>query len=147
MTGKGRADPFWGSQAVDTAVSSRMRRVARRDTAPEMVIRKLLTAAGLRYRLHRHDLPGSPDIVFPGRRKVIFVHGCFWHRHARCARATMPKTRREYWATKFRRNVTRDRSAEASLRRNQWDVLTIWECECNVNSDRLLRKLASFFSS
>ncbi|URD59893.1 DNA mismatch endonuclease Vsr [Sphingomonas sp. KRR8] len=94
-----------------------------------MVVRRLLHAMGNRFRLHRRDLPGTPDIVLPGARKAIFVHGCFWHRHPGCPKATTPKTRREFWREKFDRNVERDRRKEVELRQAGWDVLTIWECE------------------
>src|SRR4028119_2307485 len=89
--------------------SENMRRVKGKDTAPEHVVRKALHALGLRFRLHRSDLPGRPDIVLPGRRTAIFVHGCFWHRHVGCRRASMPAARREFWAAKFAR--TREREA------------------------------------
>ena len=141
---EGHADAFLASPPVDPAVSSRMRRVGRRDTKPEMLVRRMLTARGLRYRLHRRDLPGSPDIVFPGRRKAIFVHGCFWHRHEGCARATVPATRAAYWAEKFRRNVARDRVVATHLREEGWAVLTLWECECKLGSVSLERRLARF---
>lgn len=109
--------------------SAVMRRVKGRNTTPEMKVRKALTRLGARYRLHRKDLPGNPDIVMPGRRLAIFVHGCFWHGHD-CARgARVPKQNREYWVTKVGRNVARDgRSAEA-LAAQGWRVEVIWECE------------------
>src|SRR5690606_4316459 len=91
--------------------SERMRRVGTKNTAPEMRVRKLLHSLGYRYRIHAHDLPGSTDIVFRGRKKAIFVHGCFWHRHEGCKRATTPATRRNYWQAKFDRNVQRDQEA------------------------------------
>lgn len=106
-----------------------MARIGPRDTKPEMVVRHLLHAIGRRFRLHRRDLPGTPDIVLPGSRKAIFVHGCFWHRHEGCARATTPKTRAEFWQEKFDRNVARDERKEAELRAAGWDVTTVWECE------------------
>jgi DNA mismatch endonuclease (patch repair protein) len=109
--------------------SAVMRRVKGRDTTPEMKVRKALTKLGARYRLHRKDLPGNPDIVMPGRRLAIFVHGCFWHGHD-CARgARAPKQNHEYWVGKIGRNVARDaRSAEA-LAAQGWRVEVIWECE------------------
>lgn len=109
--------------------SAVMRRVKGRDTTPEMKVRKALTKLGARYRLHRKDLPGNPDIVMPGRKLAIFVHGCFWHGHD-CARgARAPKQNREYWVGKIGRNVARDaRSAEA-LAAQDWRVEVIWECE------------------
>ncbi|MDZ4370268.1 MAG: DNA mismatch endonuclease Vsr [Phenylobacterium sp.] len=109
--------------------SAVMRQVKGRNTTPETAVRKALTKLGARYRLHRKDLPGSPDIVLPGRRLAIFVHGCFWHGHD-CARgARVPQQNRDYWVAKIGRNVARDaRNAEA-LRAGRWRVETIWECE------------------
>ncbi len=109
--------------------SAVMRRVKGRDTGPEMTVRRLLTKLGARYRLHRKDLPGHPDIVMPGRRLAIFVHGCFWHGHD-CARgARVPRQNRDYWLGKVGRNRERDaRNAEA-LAAAGWRVETIWECE------------------
>lgn len=99
-----------------------------RDTMPELRLRRLLHALGYRFRLQRKDLPGRPDIVFPGRRKVIFVHGCFWHRHG-CKNSIPPKANAEWWAEKLGRNVERDRGAVAALEALGWSVLTVWECE------------------
>lgn len=97
-------------------------------TKPEMLARKALTAAGYRYRLHRRDLPGAPDVVVPGCRVAIFVHGCFWHVHSGCKNAKLPSTRPDFWRDKLEGNVARDRRAIESLRANGWRVLTIWEC-------------------
>ena len=109
--------------------SAVMRRVKGRDTGPEMTIRKLLTRLGARYRLHRADLPGRPDIVLPGRRLAILVHGCFWHGHA-CARgARVPKQNAAYWTAKIDRNRTRDSVNLAALTTAGWRVETVWECE------------------
>ena len=106
-----------------------MARVKGKNTKPEMKVRRLAHGLGYRFRLHRKDLPGSPDLVFPGRRKVIFVHGCFWHGHD-CARGSRkPKTRAEYWAAKIQRNQARDAAAIEGLQRQGWAVLTLWECE------------------
>jgi len=106
-----------------------MRSVKSKDTAPELMVRRLLCAQGVRYRLHRKDLPGSPDIVFGKKRKAIFVHGCFWHGH-RCSRGNrVPKTNTDYWVAKVERNQERDRRAKRELNKDGWDVLTIWECE------------------
>jgi DNA mismatch endonuclease (patch repair protein) len=106
-----------------------MARIKSRNTAPEIEVRRALHAAGLRFRLHRRDLPGSPDIVLPGRRAVVFVHGCFWHRHRGCHRARMPATRQEYWAPKLARNVVRDAAAQAALLAAGWRVHIVWACE------------------
>ncbi len=121
---RARTDVF--EPAVRSAV---MRRVKGRDTGPEMKVRRLLWALGARYRLHRKDLPGSPDVVMAGRRLAIFVHGCFWHGH-RCARgARTPKSNTAYWTAKVARNRARDASAAQALTDDGWRVETIWECE------------------
>ena len=106
-----------------------MRAVKRAHTGPEIVVRRALHALGLRFRLHRRDLPGSPDIVLPRFRTVVFVHGCFWHRHLGCRYASVPKSRQEYWLPKFKANVERDAKKEAQLCELGWRVLVIWECE------------------
>jgi DNA mismatch endonuclease (patch repair protein) len=109
--------------------SSVMRRVKGKDTSPELKVRRLLTRMGLRYRLHRKDLPGKPDIVMAGRKLAIFVHGCFWHGHD-CARgARVPKANRAYWEGKVGRNRERDGQHRAALEAAGWRVLTLWECE------------------
>ena len=100
-----------------------------RHTKPELAVRKLLHAMGYRFRLHRRDLPGTPDIVFPGRRKVIQVHGCFWHQHEGCRRCHVPATRESYWRPKLARNKDRDLQAEEALEGMGWQAMTIWECE------------------
>ena len=109
--------------------SELMSRIRGRDTAPEITVRRIAHGLGFRFRLHRKDLPGRPDLVFPKHRAVIFVHGCFWHRHGGCRYAYTPKTRVRFWTEKFRRNVVRDRQQEAALRGLGWRVLVIWECE------------------
>jgi DNA mismatch endonuclease (patch repair protein) len=109
--------------------SAVMRRVKGKDTTPELKVRRALTALGARYRLHRKDLPGAPDIVMPGRRVAIFVHGCFWHGHD-CARgARVPKANRDYWTAKVARNRARDGRSAAALAEAGWRVETIWECD------------------
>jgi DNA mismatch endonuclease (patch repair protein) len=109
--------------------SAVMRRVKGRDTSPELKVRKLLTRLGARYRLHRKDLPGNPDIVLPGRKLAIFVHGCFWHGHD-CARgARVPKQNRDYWLAKVARNTARDEAAQAALATAGWRVVVLWECD------------------
>lgn len=106
-----------------------MRAVKGRDTRPEMLVRRAAHALGYRFRLHRKDLPGSPDLVFPSRRKVVFVHGCFWHGHD-CARgARAPKANAEYWSAKIGRNVARDARVLVELRALGWEPLVLWECE------------------
>lgn len=106
-----------------------MSRIRGRDTAPELVVRRIAHALGLRFRLHRKDLPGCPDLVFPRHRLAVFVNGCFWHRHAGCRYAYSPKSRVAFWEEKFRGNVARDRRNEESLLTMGWRVLIVWECE------------------
>jgi DNA mismatch endonuclease (patch repair protein) len=106
-----------------------MRAVKGRDTTPELIVRHLAYSMGYRYRLHRKDLPGKPDIVFPGRRKVIFVNGCFWHGHD-CARgARIPQNNREYWTKKIERNQARDQNTLAALKKEGWETMVLWECQ------------------
>ena len=109
--------------------SALMSRVKQVDTAPVMRVRRILYRNGVRFRLHRRDLPGTPDIVLPSRRTVIFVHGCFWHRHEGCSRASTPMTNSERWRLKFERNVARDGEACAALHELGWTVLIVWGCE------------------
>lgn len=123
-----------------------MSAVRGRDTKPEMTVRRLLHSMSYRYRLHRKDLPGRPDIVFGHRRKAIFVHGCFWHRHPGCSKATSPKTRSKFWTEKFERNVERDTQVEARLTELGWKTLTVWECETRA-SDALKIKLRAFLEN
>lgn len=114
---------------VDPERSQIMRAVKSHDTAPEMTVRRLVHAMGYRYRLHRKDLPGKPDITFQSRHKVIFVHGCFWHGHECKRGARIPKTNREYWETKIARNRKRDHRHDEELTRAGWRVLVVWECQ------------------
>lgn len=111
--------------------SERMSRIKGRDTGPELSVRRIVHGMGYRYRLHRKDLPGKPDLVFPGRRKVIFVHGCFWHRHSdpACKLARLPKSRLEFWETKLEANRERDGRNLTKLRSIGWEPMTVWECE------------------
>lgn len=108
--------------------SEMMAGIRGKDTKPELRVRRLLFASGYRYRLHRKDLPGTPDIVLPGRRVAIFVHGCFWHWHQACALAKIPSTRPDFWEKKLTGNRARDALAIQSLRATGWRVLVIWEC-------------------
>jgi DNA mismatch endonuclease (patch repair protein) len=117
------------THAIDKHRSWVMSRVKGRNTKPELLVRKLLHAKGYRFRLHRKGLPGKPDIVFPARRKVIFVNGCFWHGHDCVRGARMPATNREYWSKKIARNQARDANQCALLSNTGWRVLVIWECE------------------
>lgn len=111
------------------ARSWNMSRIRARDTKPEITVRRLLHRLGYRFRLHRRDLPGHPDIVLPRHRAVIFVHGCFWHRHPGCRFAYTPKSRIEFWKRKFDQNEERDARAIEALEKDSWRVLVLWECE------------------
>lgn len=125
--------------------SERMSRVRSAHTRPEILVRKLIFGMGYRYRLHRKDLPGKPDIVFPSRKKVIFVHGCFWHQHQdpTCRLSRIPKTKQDFWVPKFIANQERDRIALSELKRLGWQVLIIWECQLK-NIDSLRAKISEF---
>lgn len=125
--------------------SERMRRVRAAHTKPEMIVRRLVHALGYRYRLHARDLPGRPDLVFRSRRKVIFVHGCFWHRHPdpACALARLPKSRQEFWGPKLEGNRARDEATVERLVGAGWDVLTIWECQLR-DRDSLSSRVREF---
>ena len=117
-----------------------MSRVAQKNTKPELIVRRIAHGLGYRFRLHRRDLPGTPDLTFPRLRKVVFVHGCFWHRHPGCRLASMPKSRPEFWEPKFIANVERDRRKEEQLRAAGWDVEIVWECETR-NPETLTERL------
>lgn len=122
-----------------------MSRVSAKDTTPELAVRKQAHAMGLRFRLYRRDLPGRPDLVFPKHRTAVFVHGCFWHRHPNCRKATMPKTRTDYWHAKLRRNSERDAEALKALEELGWRTLVLWECETKDpdNIEKLLSAVRS----
>jgi DNA mismatch endonuclease (patch repair protein) len=119
-----------------------MARVRSRDTTPEKRVRSWLHRKGYRFRLHREDLPGCPDIVLPKYKTAIFVHGCFWHRHEGCKRASMPEAHKDYWLTKFERNVVRDERVQQELRDQGWQVVVVWECETREGS--ILERRLSF---
>ena len=122
--------------------SALMSRIGGKNTAPEMIVRRLLHSLGYRYRLHRKDLPGTPDIVFPGRRKAIFVNGCFWHAH-QCRWGRPPKSRTEFWGPKLEQNRARDKRNRSDLRTMGWEVLTVWQCQAR-KPDTLSTKLLAF---
>jgi len=111
-----------------------------------MLVRKLAHAMGYRYRLHSKDLPGKPDLVFRSRKRVIFVHGCFWHRHPGCSLARLPKSREDFWLPKLEANRQRDLKTESALRERGWGVLTIWECELG-DIDKLKNKIKEFLDA
>jgi DNA mismatch endonuclease, patch repair protein len=131
---------------TDTRTPDQRRRIMQsvktKDTGPEWVVRRILHALGYRYRLHRKDLPGSPDIVFPARRKAILVHGCFWHGHG-CAKGRGPKSRTDYWAPKIEANRARDERNMSALKALGWDVLVLWQCEL-ANAQALSNRLVRF---
>jgi DNA mismatch endonuclease (patch repair protein) len=116
---------------VTETIRKRMSRVRKTDSRPELIVRGLAHRMGYRYRKNRKELPGTPDIVFPSRRKIVLVHGCFWHQHSGCKLAKSPNTRIEYWQPKLRGNVERDTVVRQALEEAGWQVLVIWECETN----------------
>ena len=123
-----------------------MSRIRGKDTKPEIIVRSILHKNGFRFRLNRKDLPGKPDIVLPKHQSVIFVHGCFWHRHSRCRFAYNPKSRVKFWQNKFSRNVERDRFVKKELKKMGWKVIVVWECELKNNKkeksvNRILNEL------
>jgi DNA mismatch endonuclease (patch repair protein) len=131
--------------AISAARSFNMSQIKAKNTKPEMIVRRILYSMGYRYRLHAPELPGKPDIVFRSRKKAIFVHGCFWHRHPDCSKATTPKTRHEFWQEKFKQNVRRDRAVLKQLSDMDWSCLVVWECETR-DIRPLARRLSAFLS-
>ncbi|MCH9012468.1 MAG: DNA mismatch endonuclease Vsr [Proteobacteria bacterium] len=131
---------------VDTRTKEQRRRIMQavrgKDTGPEWTVRRLLHGLGYRYRLHRKDLPGKPDLVFPARKKAIFVHGCFWHAHG-CRYGRLPKSRLDYWLPKLERNKERDADRTDRLEALGWHVLTVWQCETK-DTDALAARLTAF---
>lgn len=123
--------------------SENMRAIRSRDTSPEMIVRRMVHAMGYRYRLHGRGLPGKPDLVFAGRRKVIFIHGCFWHLHGACREGRIPDSRRDYWQPKLEGNRARDARNQRALRRMGWAVMVIWECQLQ-RGENLARRLGRF---
>lgn len=139
-----------GGKMVDSldqaARSAVMARIRSKNTGPEMTVRKLVFAAGYRYRLHVRKLPGSPDLVFPSRKKIIFVHGCFWHRHDNCASSRIPKSRADFWSEKLNGNKARDERNHEALLQLGWQILVVWECELG-NLATLEQKMRLFLDS
>ena len=124
---------------ISASRSKNMSAIKSKNTKPEIAVRKLLHSMGYRFRLHRKDLPGSPDIVLPKYKTVIFVHGCFWHRHENCKYASTPKTRKEFWENKFKSNLKRDAEVQEKIKNIGWQSVVIWECEVKKKS-LLIRK-------
>ena len=120
------------------ARSRNMAAIKSKNTKPELILRKALHKAGFRFRLHRKDLPGKPDIVLPKYKTVIFVHGCFWHQHKGCRRSAVPKTNKTYWKNKLEKNVKRDEINLARLKELEWKIVVIWECELEKTNHKIL---------
>lgn len=136
--------PNRDSMAMDSSTRGRlMAKIRSKNTQPELTVRRLLFSMGYRYRIHRKDIPGSPDIAFISRRRAIFVNGCFWHQHEGCRRASVPATNQGYWLLKLDRNRKRDARAIKDLKNLGWKSLTIWECQ-TVNRTNLIRRLQRF---
>lgn len=127
------------------ARSRHMARISGRDTKPELAVRRLVHSMGYRYRLHRRDLPGTPDLVFPSRSKVILVHGCYWHRHECRQGRSVPSTRTKFWVDKFAANLSRDRRVQRELHQAGWRVLVVWECQTRTPDLPVLAALISEF--
>jgi DNA mismatch endonuclease (patch repair protein) len=128
--------------------SYNMARIRSKNTAPEMLVRKFLFAAGLRYRLHDRKLPGSPDIILPKYHTAIFIHGCFWHSHVACAKAVQPKSNSDYWSPKLQRNRSRDQQNQAALEELGWHTIVLWECELTAKKrEDTLKKLLDMITS
>jgi DNA mismatch endonuclease, patch repair protein len=127
------------------ARSQNMRQIKNKDMKPELIVRRLVHGLGYRYRLHRRDLPGKPDLVFAGRKKVIFVHGCFWHQHGdgNCKIARLPKSNLDYWLPKLSRNVERDREQQCQLELCGWEHLVLWECQLS-DSTKLKERITNY---
>ena len=125
--------------------SLNMAAIRSKDTGPELAVRKIVFGLGYRYRLHDPKLPGKPDLVFPSKKKAVFVHGCFWHGHNRCKRATTPKTHAEFWQGKICANMARDRRVRLKLRDMGWKAFTVWQCELK-NQRRLTERIDEFLA-
>lgn len=125
--------------------SANMRAVGSRNTKPEIRVRRIAHGLGYRFRLHRRELPGKPDLAFPGRRKAVFVHGCFWHQHKGCGRAAVPQSNIGFWLPKLTRNAARDAAQIAALKKIGWRALVIWECELK-NERRVASRIRRFLA-
>ena len=122
--------------------SRNMSRITGKNTKPEILLRSLLHREGFRFRLHDKQLPGKPDIVLPRYRTVIFVNGCFWHRHKNCKFAYMPKSRKRFWSTKFERTVKRDQEKQEALTNMNWQVIVVWECELKKQREKIVADIS-----
>lgn len=118
--------------------SDLMKKIGSKNTKPEIIIRKIVHSAGYRFRLHRKDLPGTPDLVFPKFKKVIFINGCFWHGHQGCKKSSLPTTKKELWEEKIKKNIERDSKNIADLKKRGWETLIIWECEIKKKNYNML---------
>lgn len=127
--------------------SRTMRAIKSCNTKPEILLRSLLHRAGYRFRLHCKHLPAKPDIVFPGRRAVIFVHGCFWHQHSMCRAGHVPASRQEYWVPKLERNKQRDKASMRAIRKLGWRAAVVWECQLSKNPEQVMKRLVTFLST
>ncbi len=134
-----RREGFWIT--TDEATSVRLANIRQKDTKPELVVRKMLTALGARYRIRNKDLPGNPDIANRSKKWAIFVHGCYWHRHEGCQRTTTPTSNREFWEAKFERNVVRDAVGTKALEDLGYRVFVVWECETEREPEAILHRL------
>ena len=126
--------------------SARMSLVRSKDTKPELLVRKLVHGMGFRYRLHDVSLPGTPDLVFAARKKIIFVHGCFWHRHGTCKNTRWPKSKLDFWKPKLEKNHSRDQANRKTLKKLGWRVLVLWECQIE-NAERLSHRIRQFLEA
>jgi DNA mismatch endonuclease (patch repair protein) len=122
-----------------------MSKVRHKNTGPELIVRKALRSLGIRYSLHSHKLPGTPDIVIRSKRISFFIHGCFWHRHVRCKYATTPKSNQSFWINKFSANIDRDKRVAKQLKKLGWSIITIWQCQTK-DIQKLRQKLATLLS-
>jgi len=143
--GKRKTVPYSGDTLSPNERSERMSRVRSKDTKPELVVRGLLTSMGYRYRLHLRTVPGNPDIVFSQRKKAIFVHGCYWHRHKDCPNCRLPKSKLDFWKPKLEGNRKRDLKKQRELRKAGWQFFVIWECQ--LRDSRLRARLESFLEA
>ena len=134
-----------GFHMISSARSKNMSAIKSKNTKPDIAVRKVLHSMGYRFRLHSKNLPGSPDIVLPKFKTVIFVHGCFWHRHENCKYASTPKTRQEFWNKKFTENIKRDSEIQDKIKNLDWRSVVIWECETK-NFDNLRDRIVNIFS-